>query len=148
MKRGYLGPFICPLRNNSQEDITHLVWDCSFAKSCWNLAFGDLARSISWPASPHPSLGKWDKYYRGSFKENSMLKHVWRALAKFMCWQIWKTRNRKKFQDNITPPQTVAAKAKLLLSEVLSSRPLKIEDTTNWNSQEKGMDGKLQSQEC
>ena len=77
-----------------------------------------------------------------------MLKHVWRALAKFMCWQIWKTRNRKKFQDDITPPQTVAAKAKLLLSEVLSSRPLKIEDTTNWNSQERGMDGKLQSQEC
>jgi hypothetical protein len=137
MKRGFLGPFNCLLCNNNQEDINHLLWDCPFAKSCWNLAYGDLARFIRWPSSPHPSLGNWDKYYRGSFKDKPVLKQVWWVLAKFLCWQIWKTRNRKNFQGKITPPQTVAAKEKLLLSEAICSRPMKIEDTTNWNGWEK-----------
>lgn len=74
MKRGFLGPFNYPLCNNNQEDINHLLWDCPFAKSCWNLAYGDLARFIRWPSSPHPSLGNWDKYYRGSFKDKLVLK--------------------------------------------------------------------------
>jgi hypothetical protein len=137
MKRGFLGPFICPLCQNSQENISHLLWECPFAKSCWTLAFGDLARFIRWPSSPHPSLGNWDKYYRGSFKDKPVLKRMWRALAKFICWQIWKTRNRKIFQGKATPPQTVVAKAKLLLSESINSRPLKIEDSTNWTIREK-----------
>jgi len=136
MKRGFLGPFNCLLCNNNQEDINHLLWDCPCAKSCWNLAYGDLARFIRWSCYPHPILGNWDKYYRGSFKDKPVLKWVWRALENFLCWQIWKTRNRKNFQGNITPPQKVEAKAKILLSEAISSRPLKSEDTTNWNSRE------------
>jgi ribonuclease HI len=103
----------------------------------WNLAFGDLARNIRWPSTPHPSLGNWDKYYRGSFKDKPVLKRIWRAMPKFICWQIWLTRNNFFFQGTVSPPQTVAAKEKLLLSESMNSKSLKIEDPTKWNVREK-----------
>jgi hypothetical protein len=130
MKRGFHGPFICPLCQIGQENINHLFWECSFARKCWTLAFGDLARNIRWPSSPHPSLGNWDKYCRGYFKDKPALKRIWRAMPKFICWQIWITRNRNFFQGKASLPQTKTAKAKLLLSESINSKPLKIEDST------------------
>jgi hypothetical protein len=103
----------------------------------WNLAFRDLTRNIIWTSTPHPSLGNWDKYYRGSFKNKPVLKQIWRAMPKFICWKIRLTRNKNKNQGTVSPPQTVAAKAKLLLSESMNSKPLKIEDPINWNVWEK-----------
>jgi hypothetical protein len=134
MKRGFHGPFICPLCQNSQENISHLFWECHFASNCWTLAFEDLARIIRWTSSPHPSLGNWDKYYRGTFKDKLVLNRMWRALPKFICWQIWITRNRKLFQGKASPLQTVAAKEKLLLSESINSKSIRIEDPTKWTT--------------
>ena len=58
-------------------------------------------------------------------------------MPKFFYWQIWLTRNKKKNQGTVSSPQTVAAKAKLLLLESMKSKPLKVEDPINWNDQEK-----------
>jgi hypothetical protein len=64
MKRGFHGPFSCPLCQNSQDNIHHLFWNFSFLRVIWNLYFGYLARKIRWPSTPNPNLGNWDKYYR------------------------------------------------------------------------------------
>jgi len=47
--------------------------------------------------------------------------------------------NKKQifFQGKASPPQIVVAKTNLLLSESINSRPLKIEDSTNWIVREK-----------
>jgi hypothetical protein len=42
MKRGFHGPFNCPLCQTSQDTIQHLFWDCPFSTTVWNVAFGDL----------------------------------------------------------------------------------------------------------
>jgi hypothetical protein len=37
----------------------------------------------------------------------------------------------------VSPPQTVSAKAKLLLSESMNAKSLKVENPSNWNDWEK-----------
>jgi len=86
MKRGFHGPFIYPICQNSPENISHLFLECSFARKFWTLTFGDLVMNIRWSSSPHPSLGNWDKYYRGFFKDKPTLKCIWRAMPMFICW--------------------------------------------------------------
>jgi hypothetical protein len=137
MKRGFHDPFICPLCQSNQDNIHHLFWNCPFSQTVWKVAFRDLSRKIRWPSAPIPSLGNWEKYYQGSFREKPVLKRIWRAVPKFVCWQIWLARNNQIFQGIKSPPQSVTAKAKMLLSEVLNAKSLNIEDPTNWNALEK-----------
>jgi len=65
------------------------------------------------------------------------MKRIWRVVPKFVSWKIWLAQKNKIFQGTISPPQTVDAKDKLLLSEVMNSKPLNVEDPTNWNDLEK-----------
>jgi hypothetical protein len=80
MKIGFHGHFNCPLCQISQDNIQHLFWDYPFSRKVWNMAFGDLSRQIRWPSDPNPSLGNWEKYYQGSFRENQSL-NVSRGLS-------------------------------------------------------------------
>ena len=89
MKRGFHGPFNCPLCQNHQDNIHHLFWNCPFSQTVWKVAFGGMSRKIRWPSTPNPSLENWDKYYHGSFKEKLVLKCIWRVVPKFVCWHIW-----------------------------------------------------------
>jgi hypothetical protein len=74
MKRGFHGPFNCPLCQTSQDTIQHLFWDCPFSTTVWNVAFGDLTRQIRWPSHLNPFLGNWEKFYQGTFREKPIFK--------------------------------------------------------------------------
>jgi hypothetical protein len=125
MKRGFHGPFICPLCQNSQDTIQHLFWDCPFSTTVWNVAYGDLTHQIRWPSYLKPCLGNWEKYYQGTFRGKPIFKRLWRSLPKYICWQIWLARNKQIFQGKSSHPQSVVGKAKMLLSEVMSIKSLK-----------------------
>ena len=87
--------------------------------------------------NPQSQPGKLGQILPGSFKDKPILEWIWRAMPKFVWWHIWLTRNNFVFQGMVSPPQTVTAKAKLLLSESMNSKSLKIEDPINWNVREK-----------
>ena len=103
MKRGFHDPFKCPLFQSSQDNIHHLFWNRPFSQTVWKIAYGDLSRKIRWPSTPNPSLGNWDKYYQGSFKEKPVMKSIWRVVPKFVYWQIWLARNKKKIRELSLP---------------------------------------------
>jgi hypothetical protein len=84
-----------------------------------------------------PQPGKLGQVLPRILQGQASSKAHWWALPKFICWQIWITRNRNFFQGKASLPQTVAANAKQMLSESINSRPLKIEDLTNWTVREK-----------
>jgi hypothetical protein len=42
LKRGFQGPFRCPLCEKNYESIQHLFWDCEFTKQVWFNFFKEL----------------------------------------------------------------------------------------------------------
>jgi hypothetical protein len=85
MKRGFHGPFNCPLCQNSQDTIQHLLWDCPFSTTVWNVAYGDLTRQTRWPSHLKPCLGNWENFYQGTFRGKPIFKRLWRPLPKYIC---------------------------------------------------------------
>ncbi|CAN1145340.1 Putative ribonuclease H protein At1g65750 [Linum perenne] len=80
----------CPLCNHSDESVTHVLRDCSFAREVWTrLAVFDTADPL-WISD----TTAWIFYHLNS--GNGLIFGV-------TCWQLWKLRNERIFTDTHTP---------------------------------------------
>jgi hypothetical protein len=121
-KRGFSGPFRCALCNNSLENSEHLFLNCNFTRQVMNCMYKELAPNVANPTNTRSLLGKWAKQYKGSLKGKQKFSIVWKASIKFVCWQIWLTRNKKIFKEKTITPQVVAMSAISQISEYISSK--------------------------
>ena len=64
----------------------------------------------------------WHKQYRGNFQRKPLLKRVWSALPKYLCWKVWVARNAAIFQEQCDNPHRVAIKAHRLLNNYLQTK--------------------------
>lgn len=54
----------------------------------------------------------------------SLLKNCWIWIPKLICWNLWLERNGRIFRDTASPPVRLAAKVKVLVNELVASKPL------------------------
>jgi ribonuclease HI len=64
---------------------------------------------------------------------------IWISIPKYVCWKLWLARNKQIFNNKASTPSMVAAKAKGLLLETLSSQAYKTDislqqEEKNWLS--------------
>jgi hypothetical protein len=90
--------------------------------------YKELAPNVANPTNTRSMLDKWETQYKGMLKGKHRFSRVWKASIKFVCWQIWLTRNKKIFKEKIITSQAVAMSAISQISEYLSSKKSDIKE--------------------
>lgn len=99
--------------------------DCAFAKEVWGLLLHDFQISLPQQNSVSDLFATWSASYPKSIPPKSFWRRIWIVLPKFVCWQLWLTRNHQIFKDVQHSPSQVAAKAKALLLEAAQQQYFK-----------------------
>jgi hypothetical protein len=115
-RRGWEGPYRCPLCLHTEETIDHLLINCDFSKEVWRLALG-MQRGVIIPQDTSNLLQHWDSTFPFQSKKNSQTYALWRVLPKFILWEIWLERNNRLFRDLKRSPAQVATKIHALFGE-------------------------------
>eukprot|EP00253_Pinus_taeda_P034761 PITA_34761 len=122
MKKSITGPHRCDLCRRSSETARHLFMDCKFAKEVWGLILQELHIPAPTYNSAADIFDSWNQSYPNKIPSKSIWRKVWNAIPKFVCWQIWLTRNDLIFNDKLQTPLMAAAKAKSLLLEAVQQQ--------------------------
>lgn len=128
-KRNIAGPHRCAMCNNSSETVQHLLIGCSVAKDVWRFILMDLQITVPTFNSAADLFASWRQLYPHHIPQKSFWSRIWTALPKYVCWQIWLSRNHLIFNEERHSPMKIAAKAKAFLMEVANQQYIK-EDTT------------------
>ncbi len=96
-KRGWIGPSICVLCGDNQENLHHLLLDCRYTKALWD---GLLHRQTACPGPLHSITGYFISRWR--LLRSSMSGHQRDSFDTGFaatCWEIWKERNARLFNN-------------------------------------------------
>ena len=66
-------------------------------------------------------LKDWTNLFPGSLCEKPILSHLWAAIPKNLCWQLWLARNRAIFKEQKGIPVHIAAKTIGMIAEKFAS---------------------------
>jgi hypothetical protein len=136
-KRNIVGPHRCVLCNNNSETSQHLFMGCTFAKEVWEIFLQDLQISIPPQNSVAELFASWNSLYPQRIPSKSFWTKIWTAMPKYVCWQLWLTRNQMIFKEERHSPLQVAAKAKTFLLEAAQQQydkedPLLLPEEKRW----------------
>ena len=98
-KRGFTGPFRCPLCAEATKNISHLFLICPYAISVWREVLNRWEDGIHLLDKIQKCFFNWDKLYNGELIQKKGLRACWMKLPKIIYWCIWNERNHKIFQD-------------------------------------------------
>ncbi|WVZ57357.1 hypothetical protein U9M48_007751 [Paspalum notatum var. saurae] len=95
-KRGLPHPAACPLCDQSDETIQHLLISCVFAREVWTAILSKLGLAF---IAPQPGCTGFTCWWRQSVKRvgKDMRKGL-NSLIILVAWQIWKHRNSCVFE--------------------------------------------------
>jgi ribonuclease HI len=122
-KRGWEGPGICKLCNQSTEDIHHLLIHCHFTRAVWQRLLTHFSLNIQWAdASVLECFLRWSK---DTTAPDSLAAHA--------CWQLWIERNKAIFEDS--PPSFLSVMHRTLSAfswqqSTVKTLPLKVSEFT------------------
>ena len=119
-KRGIVGPFRFPLCADAAETINHLFLNCPYATTVWMEVLKRWGNGRYLPVHIHECFINWDNLYQGDLNEKKGVKACWMKIPQIICWIVWKERNQRIFQGKTQPVWKLAAKAMVLLGEVVS----------------------------
>jgi hypothetical protein len=112
-RKGLPHPVVCPLCDQEQETILHLLCPCSFARQFWHIIFSSLRMGHLTPAREAGSfVDWWDKVQRGVPKQIRKGIH---SLIILGAWCLWLHRNKAVF-DGVSP--SLSTIQRLLMNEV------------------------------
>ena len=120
-KKGFAGPFRCPLCAVDAENISHLFFNCSFATAVWNEVLNGWGMNINLPNSIQDCFLDWDTHYNGELLNKNGLRACWMKIPKLICWYIWNERNLRIFQNKSHPAWKIAAKVEAMLGEIVNN---------------------------
>jgi ribonuclease HI len=120
-RRGWNGPSRCPLCTNSEETISHLLYNCEFSKEVWGYLVGPLASSL--PSESKELFNRWLSLTPFDLAKKNLLKTIWMWIPKFTCWKIWLERNNRIFKEEKRLPAQVAIKVQIMISEAINAKP-------------------------
>ena len=93
-KRGFQGPSMCVLCQNSEENISHLFFHCSFTRHIWHFWWNVWNQSCWHVSSLAEFFARWGK----APVKTSFLQVAWTLGPSFIIWHIWLERNRRIFK--------------------------------------------------
>jgi hypothetical protein len=103
--RGLLHPERCPLCDQHEETINHLLVRCVFARQIWFKLFRLLGLQ---DLVPQPEVQSFDDWWRqGSSSVGEQLRNGYNSLVILGAWSIWKHRNRCVF-NGLSPSVSAA----------------------------------------
>lgn len=118
LKRNWnCNPF-CPLCDQENETVDHLILQCIFSKQVWQYVNDwKLTQVYSIPES-NKTLKEWwnDAMARCQVKERKSSA----AIIMDIAWNIWKERNRRLFQQQALQPSQVLS----LIKEEINAREM------------------------
>lgn len=100
-RRGLQRPDRCPLYDQEEEDIDHLLVTCVFARETWFRAFQRAGLQHVAPDVSKANLATW--WRRAHRRVNRESKKGFNSLVMLVAWALWKHRNRCVFDKR--PPR-------------------------------------------
>jgi hypothetical protein len=116
-KRGIVGPCWCALCKSAAKSSQHIFFDCALSKQIWNQIYYLLVPHYNPPSTCNDMFICWKQRYVVKFTKKPLLASLWKVIPKFVCWEIWLTRNKTIFQNNILSPSKDLSTACSLLPE-------------------------------
>ena len=120
MKKGFVGPFHCPLCADASENISHLFLKCPYAISVWKDVMKRWGDGMHLPDKIQVCFLSWDNLYQGELTNKKGLKACWMKLPKIIYWCLWNERNHRIFQDKNQAAWKTIIKINALFEEVVS----------------------------
>jgi ribonuclease HI len=115
-RRGWEGPFRCPLCLHAEETTDHLLLNCGFSKEVWMMATGPQF-ALNFPPDLISLLLHWDSFYPFAVKGRTQDFLLWGMLPKFILWNLWLERNHRIFRESQRSAAIVVTKIQALLGE-------------------------------
>jgi ribonuclease HI/exonuclease III len=113
-KKGWAGPFRCPLCHKATETTNHLLLTCPFSKEVWTLTVG---LHITPPQDIHSLLIDWPTLSPFFQPKQSEATRIWQALPRFILWGLWLERNGRIFREKDKKASQVAAGIRALFRD-------------------------------
>jgi hypothetical protein len=117
IKKGFTGPSRCPLCQQSEETMEHLLNNCHYSQQIWDWGAQAMRRSQWNRGSIRDTLANWGT---GPF-HNPILQRIWQLLPGFSLWAIWKERNQRIFNSKPSPSTSTWEKIKRFIRETILS---------------------------
>ncbi|WVZ97140.1 hypothetical protein U9M48_042695 [Paspalum notatum var. saurae] len=104
-KRGLPHPAVCPLCDQAEETIQHILISCVFARQVWTL----ILQELSLPAIVlQPGCTRFSNWWCQSIKSvDKNLRKGLNSLILLVAWEIWKHRNKCVFEGVVPCVQQV-----------------------------------------
>jgi hypothetical protein len=106
--RGLDHPICCPLCDQADETINHLLVECSFAKQFWFLLLRSGDFQVLCPSTGDSCFDSW--WEKSAEMVGKPLSKGFNSLVILGAWSIWKHRNRCVF-DGCSPSVVIALSA-------------------------------------
>ncbi|WVZ93822.1 hypothetical protein U9M48_039777 [Paspalum notatum var. saurae] len=99
-KRGLPHPNFCPLCDQEQETMQHLLISCVFSREIWTIVFTSLGMQALIPQPDGKSFSGW--WSGAVIQVPKEVKKGLNSLVILVAWKIWKHRNDCVF-EGISP---------------------------------------------
>jgi hypothetical protein len=99
-RRGLPHPEQCPLCDQEDENIDHILVSCVFSRQFWYLLLRQVGLHVLAPQPTESSFDEW--WERAGMTTSGLNKRGLNSLIVLGAWTIWKHRNRCVF-DGINP---------------------------------------------
>lgn len=87
-RRGLPHQDACPLRDQEDETINHILISCVFTRTVWTTVWSAPGKP-EWTPSSNDTIVEWCNNFQGSHEECREI----RAVAMLVMWELWKHRN-------------------------------------------------------
>lgn len=106
-RRGLPHPAACPLCDQHDETIDHLLIRCVFTREIWHHVFQWIGTTTLEPQGDEASFHNW--WRRTNCRAESQARKGVNSMIILTAWYVWKYRNRVVF-DGVSPrPQALTA---------------------------------------
>jgi hypothetical protein len=106
----------------SNESIPHLLWERGFTTLVWQHELKGIEHCFRNIESWKSLFGKWVFMYKGSFKNNPLLKRIWITLPKYISWKVWLARNETIFRQEYAKLEIVGNRVVALIIDYFNYR--------------------------
>ena len=114
-RRGLHYPASCPLCDQEQETIQHILCNCSFSRDFWHLILSSIGFGNFTPIAAEQSFAAW--WERVSKRVHRCKRRGFNSVIILGAWCLWLSRNRAVF-DGVSP--SINLTKRLFLDELIS----------------------------
>jgi ribonuclease HI/exonuclease III len=139
-RRGWEGPFRCPLCCQEEETMDHLLLNCNYSKEVWKKITG-LQLITKLPNDVTSLLLQWDSLCPFAGKKKNQTHWIWGLLPKLALWSLWLERNHRIFKDSQVNEERLYTKIQAIMGELAAHLSPRVEiqkldeEQRNWIAQ-------------